>query len=102
MSYYLVGDLNLTFWPDSEVEKSWEEITFEFEELVENVGIRYNGGTYAENYKDVLKVSTLPTLHYGRCYTLHFFPFVNFAKFDNLVLRYKRNILLFAQGTKDS
>ena len=36
------------FWPNNsmEVEQSWNKITFGLKELVDKIGVRYNGGIY--------------------------------------------------------
>ena len=83
------------FWPSnaSKVELSWKKITFELNELIGVIGIRYNGGTYCyvfpnnsltgnwphgECENDVFNIKTLNTIHHGRCYTIEFPQSVRF------------------------
>ena len=85
------------FWPNNstQVENSWRQITFELKDLVDKIGVRYDGGKYCFIYQndynqmmfpnlspnnsankicgdDLLNISTLNTIHHGRCYTFEF------------------------------
>ena len=85
------------FWPNNstQVENSWRHITFELKDLVDKIGVRYDGGKYCFIYQndynqmmfpnlspnnsankicgdDLLNISTLNTIHHGRCYTFEF------------------------------
>ena len=94
-NFRLMTTKPFAFWPNeaNQVEASWDNITFQFDELVEKIGIRYNGGTYCTMFfnsnasqdafrapcKDNLfDIVTLATIHHGRCYTFEFSQSINF------------------------
>ena len=87
-NYHLLREFEFEFWPNkaNQVEASWKKITFEFDELVEKIGIRYNSGTYCYLFSSseipcqdsISNVVTLATLQHGRCYVIEFPQSTNF------------------------
>ena len=93
------------FSNEKDVETAWKEITFNVDDLIESINVRYNGGTYLRCHNlhdskcnDVYSIIPLNTVHYGRCYTIEVSRKSHFYAFDNIVLVYKRKINLFVHG----
>ncbi len=107
MSNYLIPitDQNENMlWPNqaSRVNSSWQQITFDLNELIDEIGLRYQRQYYYNCTKtpcvDEMKIVTLNTLHYGRCYTIEFSQDSKFDQFDNLIVTFKRDINVFLHG----
>ena len=113
MNPFVIMNIGIKMWPNTsnQVDQSWKNITFEFQELVERIGIRHSGGKYCymfcneqdrinskccQNIFDVVPVSTI---HFGRCYNLHPKKSSIFYAFDNIVIIYKRDFNLFLHGS---
>ena len=120
----LIYTLNL-FRNGSEVEEAWNGITFDFNELIDSIRIRFNRSTYQDyfgpfnvsastsfdaknadadeashriSYLDLFDISPLNTLNHGKCYTISFKNTTYFYAMDNLLLGFKTQLLLFLHG----
>ena len=109
----------------SKVEEAWNDITFDFNELIDSIRIRFNRSTYlnyfgpfnvsastsldAKNadvdeashrisYLNLFDISPLNTLNHGKCYTISFRNTTYFYAMDNLLLGFKTKLLLFLHG----
>lgn len=105
MSNYQLFSHDLLYWPQTNVKEAWHAITFDFEEIIDKIGLRYNNGTYLRctefqkcSFEKVFQIKPLSTLHNGRCYTLEFSPQIQFFETDNIIIYFKRNINLYIHG----
>ena len=81
---------------------AWKAITYNFDDLVDEFGIRFNGGTYMfwnntsignletinHNYS-ILEIVPMATIHYGRCYTIQYSKKTRSLAFDNIVIKFR-------------